>query len=150
MLADLKSVEFSYEELAEATNDFNLSYKIGQGGFASVYYGVIRNQVSSFLSSTNTAGASVYSVIIGVSPSPLRHIYLSGKCWLLWIELNCMVHVSDLELKSTHIKYWSINLQWSILAASVCMAVACKKPQGVLHIVSIETISFIFDMIKIS
>lgn len=44
MLADLKSVEFSYEELAEATNDFNLSYKIGQGGFASVYYGVIRNQ----------------------------------------------------------------------------------------------------------
>jgi hypothetical protein len=35
MLADLKSVEFSYEELAEATNDFNLSYKIGQGGFAS-------------------------------------------------------------------------------------------------------------------
>jgi chitin elicitor receptor kinase 1 len=51
MLADLKSVEFSYEELAEATNDFNLSYKIGQGGFASVYYGVIRNQVSyiSFL-----------------------------------------------------------------------------------------------------
>ncbi|KAG0566925.1 hypothetical protein KC19_7G097400 [Ceratodon purpureus] len=44
MLADLKSVEFTYEELAEATNDFNLSYKIGQGGFASVYYGVIRNQ----------------------------------------------------------------------------------------------------------
>lgn len=46
MLAELKSVEFSYEELAGATNDFNLSYKIGQGGFASVYYGVIRNQVS--------------------------------------------------------------------------------------------------------
>ena len=46
MLVDLKSVEFSYEELAEATNDFNLSHKIGQGGFASVYYGLIRNQVS--------------------------------------------------------------------------------------------------------
>lgn len=46
-VADLKSVEFSYEELAEATNDFNLSCKIGQGGFASVYYGLIRNQVSS-------------------------------------------------------------------------------------------------------
>lgn len=47
LLADLKSVEFSYEELAEATDDFSLSCKIGQGGFASVYYGVIRNQVSS-------------------------------------------------------------------------------------------------------
>lgn len=45
MLTDLKSVEFSYEELSEATNNFNLSQKIGQGGFASVYYGVIRNQV---------------------------------------------------------------------------------------------------------
>lgn len=44
MLTDLKSVEFSYEELSEATNNFNLSQKIGQGGFASVYYGVIRNQ----------------------------------------------------------------------------------------------------------
>ncbi|KAI8009787.1 LysM domain receptor-like kinase 3 [Camellia lanceoleosa] len=33
-----KSVEFSYEELANATNDFSIAYKIGEGGFGAVYY----------------------------------------------------------------------------------------------------------------
>lgn len=48
MLAELKSVEFTYEELSAATSDFSMLYKIGQGGYASVYYGVIRNQVLTF------------------------------------------------------------------------------------------------------
>ncbi|XLT00369.1 hypothetical protein HN51_049720 [Arachis hypogaea] len=33
-----KSAEFSYEELAHATNNFNLANKIGQGGFGEIYY----------------------------------------------------------------------------------------------------------------
>lgn len=40
-----KSVEFSYEELAQATNDFNLACKIGQGGFGAVYYAELRGEV---------------------------------------------------------------------------------------------------------
>lgn len=43
-----KSVEFSYEELAKATNDFSLANKIGQGGFGSVYYAELRGEVCSF------------------------------------------------------------------------------------------------------
>ncbi|XP_052202607.1 chitin elicitor receptor kinase 1-like isoform X2 [Diospyros lotus] len=39
-----KSVEFSLEELARATNDFSMANKIGQGGFGSVYYGEIRGE----------------------------------------------------------------------------------------------------------
>ncbi|KAI3989333.1 hypothetical protein MKX01_026916 [Papaver californicum] len=39
-----KSVEFSYEELAKATNDFSNSKKIGQGGFGTVYYGRLRGE----------------------------------------------------------------------------------------------------------
>ncbi|KAL9685621.1 hypothetical protein QQ045_023072 [Rhodiola kirilowii] len=39
-----KSVEFSYEELAAATENFNLSYKIGQGGFRAVYYAELRGE----------------------------------------------------------------------------------------------------------
>ncbi|KAL8088047.1 lysM domain receptor-like kinase 3 [Apium graveolens] len=39
-----KSVEFSYEELAKATNDFNISFKIGQGGFGAVYYAELRGE----------------------------------------------------------------------------------------------------------
>jgi hypothetical protein len=40
-----KSVEFSYEELAKATNNFSLDNKIGQGGFGSVYYAELRGEV---------------------------------------------------------------------------------------------------------
>ncbi|XP_012080618.1 lysM domain receptor-like kinase 3 isoform X3 [Jatropha curcas] len=39
-----KSVEFSYEELAQATDNFNLANKIGQGGFGSVYYAELRGE----------------------------------------------------------------------------------------------------------
>jgi hypothetical protein len=40
-----KSPEFSYEELANATDNFSLANKIGQGGFGEVYYGALRGQV---------------------------------------------------------------------------------------------------------
>lgn len=40
-----KSVEFSYDELANAIDNFSTSYKIGRGGFASVYYGELRGEV---------------------------------------------------------------------------------------------------------
>ncbi|CAI0550894.1 unnamed protein product [Linum tenue] len=39
-----KSVEFTYEELAAATDDFSLSKKIGEGGFGEVYYAELRGQ----------------------------------------------------------------------------------------------------------
>ncbi|KAI8573877.1 hypothetical protein RHMOL_Rhmol01G0309600 [Rhododendron molle] len=39
-----KAVEFSYEELAKATNDFNIANKIGQGGFGAVYYAELRGE----------------------------------------------------------------------------------------------------------
>lgn len=42
-----KSVEFSYEELFNATEGFSMSHKIGQGGFGAVYYAELRGEVSS-------------------------------------------------------------------------------------------------------
>ena len=39
------SVEFSYEELAAATNDFSMDSKIGEGGFGAVYYAELRGKV---------------------------------------------------------------------------------------------------------
>ncbi|XP_058746812.1 lysM domain receptor-like kinase 3 [Vicia villosa] len=39
-----KSTEFSYEELAKATNNFSLDSKIGQGGFGTVYYAELRGK----------------------------------------------------------------------------------------------------------
>lgn len=39
-----KSVEFTYEELARATNDFSMANKIGEGGFGVVYYAELRGE----------------------------------------------------------------------------------------------------------
>ncbi|KAK6917785.1 Protein kinase domain [Dillenia turbinata] len=39
-----KSVEFSYDEIAKATDDFSMANKIGQGGFGAVYYGELRGE----------------------------------------------------------------------------------------------------------
>lgn len=39
-----KSVEFPYEELAKATNDFSMANKIGQGGFGAVFYAELRGE----------------------------------------------------------------------------------------------------------
>ncbi|KAJ4982110.1 hypothetical protein NE237_032947 [Protea cynaroides] len=39
-----KSVEFSYEELANATNNFSMASKIGEGGFGAVYYAELRGE----------------------------------------------------------------------------------------------------------
>ncbi|GJT39544.1 chitin elicitor receptor kinase 1-like protein [Tanacetum coccineum] len=40
-----KSVEFTYDELAKATDDSSLANKIGQGGFGAVYYAELRGEV---------------------------------------------------------------------------------------------------------
>ncbi|GAU47264.1 hypothetical protein TSUD_280870 [Trifolium subterraneum] len=40
-----KSTEFSYQELAKATINFNLDHKIGQGGFGAVYYAELRGEL---------------------------------------------------------------------------------------------------------
>ncbi|MBA0670542.1 hypothetical protein Goklo_029463, partial [Gossypium klotzschianum] len=39
-----KSVEFSYEELALATDNFSMAKKIGEGGFGAVYYANLRGE----------------------------------------------------------------------------------------------------------
>ena len=43
-------MEFSYQELAKATNNFNLDNKIGQGGFGAVFYAELRGKVGTTLS----------------------------------------------------------------------------------------------------
>ncbi|PQQ04844.1 lysM domain receptor-like kinase 3 [Prunus yedoensis var. nudiflora] len=49
-----KSVEFSYEELSRATDNFSLANKIGQGGFGAVYYAELRGELDGNLMGTRT------------------------------------------------------------------------------------------------
>lgn len=43
-----KSVEFSYEELAIATDNFSLANKIGKSGSGSFYYAELRGEVTNY------------------------------------------------------------------------------------------------------
>lgn len=45
-----KSLEFSYEELAKATNDFSMANKIGEGGFGAVFYAELGGEVNTLMS----------------------------------------------------------------------------------------------------
>ncbi|XP_045829751.1 lysM domain receptor-like kinase 3 [Trifolium pratense] len=50
-----KSPEFSYEDLANATNNFSLANKIGQGGFGEVYYGELKGKKTAIKKMTMLA-----------------------------------------------------------------------------------------------
>ena len=65
-----KSVEFSYEELFNATEGFSMSHKIGQGGFGVVYYAELRGKVSlNFHSCIDTKHIKVHFTNLQTSPS---------------------------------------------------------------------------------
>lgn len=46
MFESEKPTLYSIDEIAEATNDFDEARIIGQGGYGSVYYGVIGEKVT--------------------------------------------------------------------------------------------------------
>ncbi|XLS61867.1 hypothetical protein HN51_016095, partial [Arachis hypogaea] len=66
-----KSAEFSYEELANATNNFSLAKKIGQGGFSEVYYGELNGEIHNFsvllvlITNVYAFGVVLYELISG-------------------------------------------------------------------------------------
>lgn len=47
-MSDIESerpVIFSFEEIEDATNNFNETRKIGEGGYGSVYFGILGERV---------------------------------------------------------------------------------------------------------
>lgn len=71
-----KSVEFSYEELAKATNDFSMANKIGQGGFGAVFYAELRGEVCIWLI---TAYLALGMILILISVSNYLTFVISNS-----------------------------------------------------------------------
>lgn len=59
-----KSTEFSYQELAKATNNFSIDNKIGQGGFGAVYYAELRGEVRNHMIFKSTPSVTKYRLKI--------------------------------------------------------------------------------------
>ncbi|PNY04449.1 receptor-like protein kinase [Trifolium pratense] len=77
-----KSPEFSYEELANATNNFSLANKIGQGGFGEVYYGELKGKVRLIGYCIEGSLFLVYEYMDNGSLS--QHLHNSAKEPLTW------------------------------------------------------------------
>ncbi|XP_044496152.1 chitin elicitor receptor kinase 1-like isoform X2 [Mangifera indica] len=76
-----KSVEFSYEELAKATNDFSMANKIGQGGFGAVYYGELRGEKAAIKKMEMRASKEFYAELkILTNVHHLNLVRLMGYC----------------------------------------------------------------------
>lgn len=82
---ELKTVSFSYKQLNTATNNFNASHKIGEGGFGPVFKGTLRDGTVvavKQLSSRSRQGNREFLTEIGVI-SCLQHpnlVKLYGCC----------------------------------------------------------------------
>ncbi|KDO54270.1 hypothetical protein CISIN_1g037010mg [Citrus sinensis] len=86
-----KSVEFSYEELSKATDNFSMSHKIGQGGFGAVYYAELRGEYgNSYLSRLICVNLLMQKAAIKKMDMQASREFLA--------ELKVLTHVHHLNL----------------------------------------------------
>lgn len=134
--------EFSFSEIEEATNNFDPSLKIGEGGYGSIYKGVLRNtQVAiKMLHAHSMQGPSEFQQEVDVL-SKLRHpnlVTLIGACpeaWALVYEylpngsledrLNCKENTPPLS--------WQTRIRIVAELCSVLIFLHSSKPHGIVH-----------------
>ncbi|XP_072993674.1 U-box domain-containing protein 33-like isoform X1 [Typha latifolia] len=134
--------EFSYSELKQATNDFDESLKIGEGGYGSVYKGFLRHTVVAIkvLNPDGIQGNLEFNQEVEIL-SKVRHpnlVTLIGAC----TEIGALVYEffpnGSLEDRLT-CKHQTQPLTWKErirIAAEVCSALIflhSSKPQCIVH-----------------
>ncbi|RWR77550.1 Pkinase domain-containing protein/LysM domain-containing protein [Cinnamomum micranthum f. kanehirae] len=76
-----KSLEFSYEELAKATNDFSMANKIGEGGFGAVFYAELRGEKAAIKKMDMQASKEFWAELkVLTHVRHLNLVYLIGYC----------------------------------------------------------------------
>lgn len=120
---------FSYDELRAATNNFNMSNKIGRGGFGTVYKGILKNRTQvavKMLSAESKQGEREFLTEIETI-SNVKHPNLV-------LLLGCCVHGRDQILVYEYLENnsidrallgprKSINFDWGRRSA-ICMGTA--------------------------
>ncbi|KAG4925576.1 hypothetical protein JHK87_051116 [Glycine soja] len=134
--------EFSFSEIKEATSNFNPSSKIGEGGYGSIFKGVLRHTevAIKMLNSDSMQGPLEFQQEVDVL-SKLRHpnlITLIGACpdsWALVYEYLPNGSLEDrLACKNnTPPLSWQARIR---IAAELCSALIflhSSKPHSVVH-----------------
>ncbi|KAJ4778420.1 U-box domain-containing protein kinase family protein [Rhynchospora pubera] len=134
--------EFTYTELQEATNNFDDSLKIGEGGYGSVYRGVLRSTdvAIKLLNPQGMQGKSEFHKEMDVL-SKVRHphlVTLIGACPEAWALVYEFLPNGSLEDRLTR-KDNTPPLTWQArcrIAAEICSALVflhTLKPLTVIH-----------------
>ncbi|XP_057727112.1 lysM domain receptor-like kinase 3 [Arachis stenosperma] len=91
-----KSMEFSYQELAKATNNFSSDNKIGQDRFRAVYFAELRGQKAA-IKKINVQGSTEFLSELKV----LKHVHHLN----LWIRM--LQPAKGCYGRSTNSKFYS-------------------------------------------
>ncbi|KAK2377406.1 lysM domain receptor kinase [Trifolium repens] len=117
------SLEFSYQELCVATNNFSVDNKIGEGGFGEVFYAEMRGQISAVKKMKMKASKEFYAELKILSR--VHHLNLVGLigycvdgCLFLVYEYidngNLSQNLRDLEREPLP---WSTRMQIALDSA---------------------------------
>ncbi|XP_027907221.1 U-box domain-containing protein 33-like isoform X2 [Vigna unguiculata] len=134
--------EFSFSEIKEATRNFNPSLKIGQGGYGSIFKGILRHTevAIKMLSPDSTQGPEEFQQEVEIL-SRLRHpnlVTLIGSCPESWTLVYEYLHNGSLEDR-LNCKDNTPPLSWQTrirIAAELCSALIflqSSKPHSIAH-----------------
>ncbi|KAM0942055.1 putative protein kinase RLK-Pelle-RLCK-IXb family [Dioscorea sansibarensis] len=138
----LNFLEFSYSELQQATQNFDKSMKIGEGGYGSVYRGFLRHTVVAIklLNPQSRQGEAEFQQELDVL-TKVRHpnlVILIGAC----LEKKALVYefLSNGCLEDRLVcKDNTAPLTWQVrtrIAAEICSALTflhSNKPHTIVH-----------------
>ncbi|KAL3026705.1 hypothetical protein AAZX31_03G008200 [Glycine max] len=134
--------DFSFQEIKEATSNFNPSKKIGEGGYGSIFKGVLRHTevAIKMLNPDSTQGPLEFQQEVEVL-SKLRHpnlITLIGACTESWTLVYEYLPNGSLEDRLNR-KDNTPPLSWQTricIAAELCSALNflhSNKPHSIAH-----------------
>ncbi|KAM7260888.1 hypothetical protein ACFE04_026363 [Oxalis oulophora] len=134
--------EFSFLEIEEATQSFNPSLKIGEGGYGSIYRGVLRHTevAIKMLHAHSLQGPSEFQQEVNVL-TKMRHpnlVTLIGACpeaWILIYEYLANGSLEDrLSCKDNSPPLsWQSRIRIASELCSVLMFLHSTKPLSIIH-----------------
>ncbi|XP_050204106.1 U-box domain-containing protein 33-like isoform X1 [Mercurialis annua] len=134
--------EFSFSEIEEATSNFNQSLKIGEGGYGSIYKGLLRHtQVAiKALHSNSLQGPAEFQQEVDVL-SKMRHpnlVTLIGACPEAWTLIYEYLPNGSLEDRlscrdNSPPLSWQTRIRIATELCSVLIFLHSSKPHSIVH-----------------
>ncbi|CAN1308876.1 U-box domain-containing protein 33 [Linum perenne] len=134
--------DYRFSEIQEATNNFHPSLKIGEGGFGSIYRGVLHHtQVAiKMLHANSMQGPSEYQQEVDIL-SKMRHpnlVTLIGACPEAWTLIYEYLPNGSVEDRlccrdNSPPLSWQTRIRIAAELCSVLMFLHSSKPHSIVH-----------------